>query len=471
MARRRKTQKQSSGQPSSRRGGLPLRATSFPKNLPMIHAHAAGIDVGSRQHYVAVPEGRDETTVRCFGSFTQDLDALADWLAACGIETIAMEATGVYWIPLFELLERRGFEVKLVEPRRLKNVPGRKTDVVDCQWIQRLHSYGLLEGSFRPLDQICELRCYLRQREMLVRYAGQHVQHMQKALEQMNVKLTEVIDDITGVTGMSIIDAILAGERRPHQLANLRDHRCKNNEQTIALALEGNWRDDHLFELRQAVCLYRVYHEQIAEVDEQIEQHVATFADHSSGHQLPQRPLHRRLKNNEPRFDMRTALFKMIGMDLTEIKGFSGHMLLGIVSEVGLDMSAWPTEKHFASWLCLCPGNHKTGGRTQKSKTGTRKSRNRAASLFRLAAQSLLRADCALGAFGRRLRARLGAPKAITAVAHKMAKVFYNALKYGKPYIDVGAATYERRYRDRMLKNLRRRAEEFGFDLIPTTAS
>lgn len=446
------------------RGGRAVSAADLPRSLRKVNLNAAGIDVGATQHYVAVPEGRDEVAVRCFGTFTADLEALADWLQRCGVETVAMESTGVYWIPVFELLEARGFEVKLVEPSKLKSVPGRKTDVLDCQWVQQLHTYGLLQGSFRPEDDICVLRSYMRQRAMLVKYAGQHVQHMQKALMQMNVQLHHVISDITGSTGLRIVDAILAGARDPHELAKLRDERCKNDEQTIALALQGHWRDDHLFALKQAVELYRFYQHQLAELDERLERYVKTFDDRSDGQTLPRQPK-RKAGSNAPEFDMRNQLYKMTGVDLTTIDGISGHTALELISEIGMDMSLWPTEKHFTSWLCLCPGSKKTGGRSLSGKT--RASASRAAAALRLAAQSLARAGCALGAFYRRMRARLGAPKAITATAHKLAKIVYNMLKYGKEYVDVGAEYYEAQYRQRVLKNLARRAAKLNFCLVP----
>jgi len=325
-----------------------------------------------------------------------------------------------------------------------------------------------LQGSFHPEEQIGVLRSYMRQREMLVRYAGQHIQHMQKALEQMNLKLAEVVSDITGVTGMAILQAILEGERDPQKLAALRNERCGHDEAAIALALEGNWRDEHLFTLKQAVDLYRYHHQKLAEVDERIEAQLATFSDRSQGQTLPRRRRTRKLSNNEPKFDLRLDLFQMLGVDLTEIRGFGPHVLLGIVSEVGRDMSACATEKQFASWLCLCPGNHKTGGRQNRGKSRTRKSSNRAAQWFRLAAQPLLRAECALGAYARRMRAKLGAPKAITAVAHKLAKIFYNALKHGKVYVDEGSAAYEARYREQTLRYLSRRAAALGMTLSPS---
>ncbi len=446
------------------RDGFPVSVAKMSRSLNRLNPNAGGIDIGATQHYVAAPEGRDEVIVRCFGTFTSDLESLADWLKQCGVETVAMESTGVYWIPVFELLEERGFTVKLVEPGKLKNVPGRKTDVLDCQWIQQLHTFGLLEGSFRPEDDICILRSYMRQRAMLVKYAGQHVLHMQKALMQMNVQLHHAITDITGATGMRIIDAILAGQRDPQELAKLRDERCKNDRQTIALALLGHWRDDHLFALKQAVELYRFYHRQLAELDAQLERYLATFRDRSDGKQLP-REKKPKAGSNAPHFDMRNCLYKTAGVDLTVIDGICGHTALELISEVGMDMRPWPTEKHFASWLCLCPGSKKTGGRLISGKT--RPSANRAAAILRLAASSLARSQTALGAFYRRIKARVGPAKAITATAHKLAKIVYNMLKHGKAYVDVGAEYYERQYRERVLKNLAKRAAQFDFALIP----
>ena len=438
-----------------------------PTNPQPFHPNAAGIDCGATEHFVAVPKDRDPQSVRSFRTFTADLYAWADWLGQCGIDTVAMESTGVYWIPLFEVLEARGFAVYLVDPGKLKYAPGRKTDVVDCQWIQQLHSAGLLSASFRPDEAICMLRSYLRQREMLVRYAGQHVQHMQKALLEMNVQLHHVLDDIPGLTGSRMIEAILQGERQPQVLATLREKGCKNDEATIARALQGNWRDDHLFALKQAYELYTFYKEKLAQIDVQIEAYLHMFEDHSDGQTLPPRRRQRKHKSNEPAFDMVNLLYRMAGVDLTTIDGIGGHLALGILSEIGLDMSRWPSDKYFASWLCLSPGNHKSGGKQNRRKTGTRPSSNRAAQLFRLAAMSLSRSDSALGAYYRRLRGRLGGPKAITATAHKIAKIVYNMLKHGKPYVDRGAQYYEEHYRQRVVKHLHRRAQALGFTLQP----
>jgi len=436
-----------------------------------VNLHAAGIDVGAAHHFVAVPEGCDPDgrDVREFGAFTTDLQALAAWLTTCGVETVAMESTGVYWIPLFELLSQRGCDVKLVDPRQLKHVPGRKTDVLDCQWLQQLHTFGLLAAAFRPDDAICVLRGYLRQRAMLVRYAADHIQHMQKALEQMNVKLPEVVTDITGVTGMAIIRAIGNGERDAQRLATLRDARCHHDQATIARALEGTWREEHLFALRQAVDLFDVYQGKIAECDHSIEACLQGFADQRAGDALPPEPRPSKRPRNTPAFDVRTHLHRLTGVDLTRIDGIDGHGALKIVAEIGLDMTRWATDKHFASWLALSPGNKISGGKLLSSRT--KASANRVAAVLRMAASTLHHSRSALGAFFRRLKARLGAPKAITATARKLACLIYNMLKFGTEYVDQGQHYYEQRYQQRVLSNLSRRAQELGYRLVKTPES
>lgn len=449
---------------------------SLPPQLQHVNLHAAGIDVGSQSHWVAVPEGRDPQArdVREFGGFTADLYALTDWLARCGIETVAMESTGVYWIPLFEILDERGFQVYLVNPRHLKSVPGRKTDVLDCQWLQQLHTYGLLQGSFRPADQVCALRAYLRQRAMLVRYASHHVQHIQKALDQMNVKLHQVVTDITGLTAMRILRAIIAGEHDPTQLARLRDVRCKNSEATIAKALEGNWRPEHLFALRQAISLFDTYQDQISACDGQIESFLATFEDQTDS-PVPPRPKGKptaKRNPNEPAFDVRGHLYRICGVDLTRVDGFQSLSALKLISEIGLEMSRWPTVKHFTSWLSLCPNNKISGGKTLGSRTNP--SANRAAAVFRMAAYGLANSRCALGAFYRRKRAHLGSAKAITATAHKLARFVYTMLKHRTEYQRCGQDEYDQRYRERVLKSVARQARSLGYklskieDLLPS---
>ena len=434
--------------------------------LEQLNLNAAGIDIGSESHYVAVPKGRDPEgqDVRHFSAFTADLYQLAAWLRQCKIDTVAMESTGVYWIALFEVLEERGFDVRLVNPRAVKNAPGRKTDVVDCQWIQQLHTYGLLQGAFRPQRQICQLRAYLRQRAMLQSYACHHIQHMQKALEQMNIKLVKVVSDITGVTGMSILRAIIAGERNPATLAAMRHRQCANDEATIAKALEGTWHSEHLFALQQAVELYDFYNRQIEACDLQIQKHLDDFDDRSNGAAL-EKPSRRSSRSSRNlKFDGRSYLHRITGIDLTRIAGIEAPTALTIIGEIGIDMTPWPTEKHFAAWLGLCPGSKISGGKVLSSKT--KPSANRAALAFRLAAYSLQRSSSAIGAFLRRKKAHLGMPKAITATAHKIARIFYNMLKHGKEYVDLGQNYYEQRYRSRMIANLKRRAKLFGFELI-----
>jgi transposase len=435
-------------------------------HLPVVQADAAGIDVGSAEHWVAVPPDRDPEPVRRFGACTADLIRLADWLTACRIKTVAMEATGVYWIPLFELLESRGFEVLLVDPRQTRTVKGRpKTDRLDCQWIQRLHSCGLLAGSFRPPDQIVVLRGYLRQRQMLVRYAAQHIQHMQKALEQMNVKLTEAISDLTGKTGMDIIKAILRGERDPQQLAKLRNKHCKVNEAGIAQALEGTWRQEHLFELKQAVALWESYQGLIRECDQQIERYLGTLPDQSGGQLLPPRPRARKRKPNEPAYDARGLVYRACGVDLTAIEGIDQTTALVLIAEVGPDVNRFPTVKHFCAWLGLCPQPRKSGGKLQSSRV--RPGMSRASRALRLAARSLYASKSALGAYFRKMRSRLGAPKAIVAAAHKLARLVYHLLKHGEAYVAQGLAEYEEAYRQRKANGLARQAAELGYRLEP----
>ena len=390
------------GMMSSRR-----KSSTKPEGLSQLNLNAAGIDVGATSHYVAVPADRAEQPVQEFEAFTADLYRLADWLTECGVETVVMESTGVYWIPLFGVLEERGFQVMLVDPRRIKNVPGRKTDVLDCQWLQQLHTYGLLSGAFRPDAEIRRLRSYLRQRVMLVQYASHHIQHMQKALTQMNVKLHHVISNITGKTGMEIMEAIVGGQRDPVQLAQLRDPRIKADEATIAKSLQGHWREEHIFELTQALELYRFYQDKIAECDREIEAQLERFEDHSNGDPPAAKSGRRRSKGNAPRFDVWTHLYRMTGVDLTQIDGVDAYTALKVVSEIGTDMTKWPSAKHFASWLGLSPNNRITGGKVMSSKT--KPSANRASAALRLAANALHRSDSALGAFLRRKKAHLGA--------------------------------------------------------------
>jgi transposase len=447
----------------------PRSQPALPPQLAAVNLHAAGIDVGAEAHYVAVPPSDDPQPVRRFGAYTVDLESLADWLAACGITTVALESTGVYGIPLFELLETRGFEVLLVDPQQVQKIKGRpKSDVHDCQWLQRLHTFGLLAGAFRPPDQVCVLRSYLRQRAMLLTYASQHIQHMQKALTQMNLKLQHVISDVTGETGMAIIRAMLAGERDPVQLARLRNYRCHHDEETIAKALHGQWREEHLFALAQAVALYDMYHEKIAECDRQIEAQLGTFADCQDREALPPVSRPRKQTRNRPHLDVRGSLHRITGVDLTAIEGIDEPTALTIISEIGLDMGRWPTVKHFTSWLGLCPHHRVSGGKVLSR--GTKPCANRVATALRLAASCLQRSQSALGAFFRRMKARLGTPKAITATAHKLARLIYTMLKHGTAYVRQSLADYEQQYRDRTVQSLTRRAKALGYALVKTPA-
>ena len=418
-------------------------------------------------HMAAVGADRSTEPVRSFGTFTADLCRLTDWFTECGVKTVVMESTGVYWIPIFELLDERGFQVFLVNARDAKHVPGRKTDVSDAQWLQRLHSHGLLRASFRPKGEIAELRAYLRQRERLLDYAASHIQHMQKALTEMNLQLHHVVSDVTGATGLRIVRAIIAGERDPAVLALLRDTRCHANAETIQKALVGHYRPEHLFALEQALGLYEAYQERAKACDIRIEavlKALSTLRDRQNAPMPPPRQRGSR-PSNGPGFDVRGALYSLLGKDLTQIHGMGPYLALKLISECGDDLSAWPSAKHFTSWLCLAPSNKISGGKVLSSRT--RRSGSRAAALLRLAATTIGRTDTALGAFYRRLSTRTGKAKAVTATARKIAVLFYNAVRHGMDYVDPGASSYEARYRARVIDNLQRRAKTFGFILQP----
>jgi len=438
--------------------------------LEQINIHAAGLDIGSEEIYACVPADRDEQSIQAFPTFTADLHALADWLAACQIETVAMESTGVYWIPVYEILESRGFEVYLVNARHVKNVPGRKTDILDCQWIQQLHTYGLLRASFRPPEEICALRALARHRDNLIRYRSAHIQHMQKALQLMNVKLTEVVSDITGVTGLSIIRAIVAGERNPFQLARLRRSGCAKTEEEIAKALQGNYKPEHVFVLKQALAQYDFYLEQIQECDAELEAMYAALPPTSPEDQVspPPKPKGGKPRKNQAHFDLATSLYQVVGVDLTAIDGIDALTVHAIITEIGIDVSAWPTVKHFTSWLGLAPHNDKSGGKILRSRT--KKTKNKASLAFRLAAQSLSRSQSAVGAFYRRMRAKHGPAKANTATAHKLARIVYFMLKNRTAYMDPGVTYYEQQYRDRAIRNLKHRAAGLGLAVVPVPA-
>ena len=433
--------------------------------ITLTHHNAAGIDIGSAAHFVAVPPERDDEPVREFASFTADLHRLADWLDACGVDTVAMESTGVYWIPLYELLESRGFTVLLVNARHVKNVSGRKSDVLDCQWLQQLMSFGLLRGAFRPADQVCELRSLSRQRTMLLRSQGRFVQHMQKALTQMNIQLANVISDVAGETGQRILRAIVAGERDGRALAQLRNARIRASEDEIAKSLQGNWRAEHLFALKQALDAFDFCGTQLAECDAQIQAQLQALHVREDA---PAQGKKRGRARNAPKFDLRTQLFQMCGVDLTRIDGIDVTTALAVVSEVGADLSKFPSDKHFASWLGLCPGTKITGGKVMSGKT--KRCANRAAQALRLAAAALRSSQSALGAYYRRLCARMDKPKAVTAAAHKLARLIYAMLTHGQEYTDRGQDYFEERYRQRVLHNLAQKAKAMGMQLVPSDA-
>ena len=436
--------------------------------LEVIHPNAGGIDIGAQELFVAVPAGRAEQEVRRFGTYTADVHELAKWLVTCGVDTVAMESTGVYWIPVYVILGEYGIDVQLVNAKHVKNVPGRKSDVKDCIWLRDLHSIGLLRGSFIPSDEIVALRSYLRHREALIEQRSVHVNHMHKALVQMNVRLDEVLTDIAGVTGMAIMRSIAAGERDPQALLKHRNKQCKATPERFVKALTAHYRPEHLFTLKQSLTLYDVYSEQLQQCDKQIEAHVQTVRNDDVP--PPDTPLGTSRKSNThsknaPGYDVRGELYRLTGgVDLTDIDGLHASTAQVIVSEIGLDMSKWKTARHFASWLGLAPKNDITGGKVKRSRTlpGNR----RASQAFRMAAQSLLKSDSALGAFARHMRARKGAVQAIVAVAHKLARICYTMLRDKTPYKTASAADYDQANRDRERKSLERRAARLGLALV-----
>ena len=424
----------------------PKTKTSAP-TLPTLHSHAAGIDIGARQIHVAVPPGSCARTVRSFQTFTEDLHALRDWLKQCGITTVAMESTGVFWIPLFQILEAAGIEVCLVNARHCKNLPGRKTDVQDCQWLQYLHSVGLLRGSFRPTDQVCAVRAILRHRDSLVRGASRCVGHLHKALTQMNVQLQHVISDLTGVTGQAILQAILEGQRDPQKLAAYADRRIKASHAVIAKSLRGDWRPEHLFTLRQTHQLWLRHQSLITACDEQIAAMLQDFDTRSSiATPLPAstKTTHKKAQRNQPQFSAREECYRVLGVDLTAVPGLAAPTVLTLLCELGPDFAhRFSTAKHFGSWLGLCPDNRITGGKICSVRT--RDVKSRVAQALRLAAQSLWRAQNYFGDLYRRWKARLGAPKAITAMAHKLARTLWPCLNTGKPSTPKSSTKKKRR--------------------------
>jgi transposase len=441
-------------------------------SLEMIHPDAAGIDISNESHYVAVPPTRDSQPVQHFGCTTAELKAMADWLKQCRIRTVAMQSTGVYWIAVYDILEQAGLEVYLVNARDTKNLPGRKSDVQESQWLMKLHTYGLLRNSFRPSQEIRTMRSYWRQRNDLVQSAGRHIQRMQKALTQMNIQLANVLSDVSGMTGQAIIKAILAGERDPHKLAAFRDHRVKASEEEIARSLEGNWEEDVLFVLKQEQDGYEFCQKQMAECDQRLEQYLQQREDRSAGATLPEEKRKERLKKkkgNKPLFDLRTGLFRMTGTDLTRIDGIDVMTAMTILSEAGWDMSKWKTEDHFVSWLRLCPDNRISGDKIIGK--GRLPTNNRVSIALKMAANALRTSKTYLGAQFRRLRSRLDTPVAIKAMAAKLARLVYRMLRYGMKYVDQGAAFYEAQHRQLQTKHLKTKAAKLGFQLLQVPAA
>jgi transposase len=432
--------------------------------FPLLRPNAAGLDVGSREHYVAVPVGRDTRSVRSFGCTTSELKEMAEWLKTCGVDTVAIEATGVYWVPIYEVLEDAGIEAFLYDGRQTRHVSGRKTDVLDCQWSQKLHSHGLLTRAFRPDKQIATLRSYWRQRAGIVEGCARQIHLMHKALEEMNIQLHKAVTDVTGVTGMRILRAIVAGERDVHALAALRRGRIKATTEEIARALEGTYRQEHMFALAQALEAYDFFQRQLADCSQALERHLAQMR---SGSDTPPQTPPPKQRKNQPNFDLRKELARIAGVDVCLIEGIDAMTAQTLVSECGTDMTAFPTEKNFTSWLGICPNNRKTGGRIRSRRS--RRVKNRAATALRMAAQTLHKSDSALGSYFRRMKARLGAGKATTATAHKLARLYYRLMKHDEAYVTQSQAEYEALQRQRTLKSLQRRARHLGLQLVDTS--
>ena len=454
---------------ASKKPGKKNKKKDVLEGLPPLNLNAAGIDVGNAEHMVAVPPGRDAQPVQSFGSFTADVHRMGRWLKACRVDTVVMQATGVYWVALYQILETYDLDVKVVNARYTKTLPGRKTDVLECQWLQKLHTFGLLNNSFLPNEETRVLRTYFRQRENLVAAAGTCMQHIQKALTEMNVQLANVLSDLSGATGMAILRALLRGERDPQRLAKLKNQRVQASREEIARSLEGNWREELLFVVEQSLAMYDTYHEKIAVCDQRIAAHLKTMEAKVDveAQPIPEARRGKWPRKHQPRYNLRGELYRVTGVDLTQMDGLDVLTAQTVISEVGVDMSPWRTEHHFSSWLGLCPDNRISGGKVLKR--GTRQVVNRAATALRLAAQSLWRSQSALGGNFRRLRARLGAPKAITAMAHKLARLLYRMLKYGQAYVDKGIAYYEEKYRQHQVKWLQKQAAALNLQLVPST--
>jgi len=437
----------------------------------VLHPNAAGIDLGSREHWVCVPAESDEKPVRRFGTTTRQLHNLAAWLKSCGVDTVAMESTGVIWIPLYEILEAEGFDVYLVNARHLKSVPGRKTDCLDCQWLQQLHTYGLLKGSFRPSEEVCMLRTLQRDKSTLIEDASRKVQHMQKALHQMNVLLHHAVSDITGTTGIAIIEAILKGERDPQKLAEFRDRRCQQSKEAIAEALTGNFREDHLFSLAQAYLGYQAVKEQIAQYESEIQKYLQRMQPKSDPNQTPLPPHPNKSKerqmNKRGQLPLREMLYSWSGVDLTRIDGINATTAEIVLSELGCDPSMFPTEKHFASYIGLAPHTAMSAGRQLKKKKKSMTS-TRVGQALRMAASTLKRSKSALGAFLRRMQRKHGFAIAIAATARKLAYLVYRMLRFGQDYVDKGQDAYEEQFKQRKITMLKKMAADLGMILTET---
>jgi len=447
------------------------RIRSADPGLDVMHPHAAGIDVGGSEHYVAIAPGLEAEPVRRFGCFTTELRALSQYLSKHGVRTVAMQATGVYWIALFDILEEDGFEVYLVNASHTKNLPGRKSDVQECQWLLKLHTYGLLRNSFHPSSEIRVVRSYWRQRGTWVQTATDCVNRMQKALSQMNLQLSNAISDIVGTTGQKILRAIVAGERDPETLAKMKDSRIKASHSEIVASLTGNWRPELLFALEQELRHYDFCQLRMRDCDQAIAQQlkaIPTRPEHArtNARQPSDRPVVRKqVRGNAPRFPLAQELKRITGVDLTRIDGVSAITVQTVISEIGLDMSRWKTEAHFASWLGLCPHNDVSGGKVLRR--GTRHVVNRAATAFRMSALTLRNSKSYLGAQFRRFRGKLGAPKAITAMAHKLALLFYRMMRFGQEYVDQGEAAYQEKFQAQQLRQLEKKAALLGFAVVP----
>jgi len=441
------------------------------KALEIVHPDAAGIDIGGSEHWVAISPDRDPEPVRRFGCFTADLHEMARWLIEKGVRTVAMQSTGVYWMPVFEVLEQHGLKPFLVNAQYTKNVPGRKSDVEECQWLLKLHAFGLLNNSFQPSDEIRVARTLWRHRSNLVAEASSAVQRMQKVLTEMNVQLSNVLSDLSGVSGMNIIHAILEGERDTQVLAAMVMPGVKATLEDIAKSLEGNWREELLFLLRQHLELYRIYQEKITDCDSQLRKHLESLGSKvdPTAQPLGKRPKGKKIARNAPEFDLRSELYRISGIDWSQINGIDVLTAQTVIAEVGADLSAFASEKHFASWLGLSPTNEQSGGKILSRRT--RKVVNRATVAFRNAARTLLRSQSYLGAQYRRLRTRLGAPKAITAMARKLACLFYRLIQHGHQYVDQGTEYYEARYREQQIRSLTKRAQKLGLQLVIPNAS